>query len=237
MPSAAGVATGMKRGLIIREKKAINVVGFAGDGATVDIGLTSLSGAAERGEPVIWLCYDNEAYMNTGIQRSGSTPLGAWTTTTPISLLVKGKQTERKNMPLIMALHRIPYVATASLAYIADLRKKIRKASDVTLQGKGMAYIHVQSPCPPGWRLSPEKTIESARLAVLAGAWPLFEIEGDSLRIDVKPAALKPIDQYLKIQGRFSHLNRYQIEKIQDAVNESWRKLLWLEKNFQNFPL
>jgi pyruvate/2-oxoacid:ferredoxin oxidoreductase beta subunit len=100
-----------------------------------------------------------------------------------------------------------------------------------------MAYIHVQSPCPPGWRLSPEKTIESARLAVLAGAWPLFEIEGDSLRIDVKPAALKPIDQYLKIQGRFSHLNRYQIEKIQDAVNESWRKLLWLEKNFQNFPL
>lgn len=237
MPSAAGAVSGMKRALLIRGKRGVNVVSFAGDGATVDIGLASLSGAAERGEPVIWLCYDNEAYMNTGIQRSGSTPVGAWTTTTPISLLVKGKQTERKNMPLIMALHRIPYVATASLAYVADLRRKIKKASEVTLEGKGMAYIHVQSPCPPGWRFSPEKTIELARLAVLTGAWPLFEIENNNLRIDVKPAVLKPIDQYLKIQGRFSHLKRDQMEKIQNAISESWKKLLWLEKNFQNFPL
>lgn len=232
MPSPGGVISGIRRGLRIKGKTEVNVIGFCGDGSTVDIGFTSLSGAAERGEPVIWLCYDNEAYMNTGIQRSGSTPLGAWTTTTPVGSRVKGKQTGRKNVPMLMALHGIPYVATASLAYIKDLKIKLKKASEITLGGKGMAYIHVQAPCPPGWRFPSEKTIEIARLAVLTGAWPLFEIENSKLKINVKPRSLKPIHDYLRLQGRFRHLTKDEMHIIQGMVNRNWKELLWLEKNY-----
>lgn len=232
MPSPGGVISGMRRALRIKGKSEVNVIGFCGDGATVDIGFTSLSGAAERGEPVIWLCYDNEAYMNTGTQKSGSTPLGAWTTTTPIGSKIRGKQTVRKNMPLIMALHGVPFVATASLAYIKDLREKLKKASEITLRGQGMAYIHVQTPCPLGWRFPPEKIIEVARLSVLTGAWPLFEIEKGNLKINIKPPALKPIQDYLELQGRFIHLKKDEINMIQEIVNKNWLELLWLEQNY-----
>lgn len=236
MPSPGGAISGMRRALRIKGKSGINVIGFCGDGATVDIGFASLSGAAERGEPVIWLCYDNEAYMNTGIQRSGSTPLGAWTTTTPVTPMLKGKQTDRKNVPMLMALHGIPYVATASIAYLKDLKMKLKKASEISLKGEGLAYLHVQIPCPPGWRFSPEKTVEVARLAVLTGGWPLFEVENGRFKINIKPAVLKPIHEYLKLQGRFNHLRQNEIENIQKIVNENWKKLLWLETNYEQCP-
>jgi len=232
MPSPGGVISGMRRGLRIKKRSEVNVIGFCGDGATVDIGFTSLSGAAERGESVIWLCYDNEAYMNTGIQQSGSTPIGAWTTTSPVGSIVRGKKTGRKNIPLIMALHGVPYIATASLAYIKDFRRKLKKASETTLKGKGMAYIHVQTPCPPGWRFPSEKTIEISRLAVLTGAWPLYEIEDGNLKINTMPRSLKPIYEYLKLQGRFRHLKKDEINMIQNIVNKNWKELLRLEQTY-----
>jgi pyruvate ferredoxin oxidoreductase alpha subunit len=223
--AAAATGTGIVRGLRARGRPHVNVVAFGGDGGTVDIGLQSLSGAAERGEPLIYICYDNEAYMNTGIQRSGSTPLGAWTTTTPTS-----KKKQRKDIISIMAAHGIPYAATASIAYLSDYKRKAKVASKVTREKKGLAYIHVLQPCPVGWRFRESKTIEVARLAVQTGAWPLFEILEGKMRINVVPKKLKPISEYLKLQGRFSHLTPDEMTKIQKVVRGRWHNLLELEK-------
>ncbi|MFQ6075319.1 MAG: thiamine pyrophosphate-dependent enzyme [Candidatus Bathyarchaeia archaeon] len=228
--STAAMATGLKRGLRSRGKADVNVVALCGDGGTVDIGLQSLSGAAERGESLIFICYDNEAYMNTGIQRSGSTPLGAWTTTTPVGKVWRGKKRTRKNIDLIMAAHKIPYVATASVAYIRDYKMKIKKAFEVTRAGKGLAFIHVHQPCPTGWRFPGEKAIEVARTAVQTGAWSLFEAEEGKLRVNVKPRELVPVSEYLKSQGRFRHLSEEQIANIQEVVTGNYEKLLELEK-------
>ncbi len=229
--ATAGYQTGLYRGYKLKGKAdKIHVVSFAGDGGTVDIGLQALSGAAERGESIIWICYDNEAYMNTGIQRSGSTPLYARTTTTPAGRFWRGKRERPKNVPLIMAAHGIPYVATASIAFIPDLRRKIKRAAEITSAGKGLAYIHIQAPCPTGWYYPPEKTVEVARLAVLTGAWPLIEIEEGRVKINVKPKKLKPIKEYLRLQGRFRHLTDEQIEEIQRWVEESWESWLKLEE-------
>jgi len=230
---AAGPAyeTGIYRALR-RKGKAdkVYVTSFSGDGGTVDIGLQALSGAAERGESFIWLCYDNEAYMNTGVQRSSSTPLFASTTSTPVGVIWKGKGQRRKNMVLIMAAHRIPYIATASLAYLPDLARKIRRAAEVTREGRGLAYIHVQQPCATGWYFPPEKTVEVGRLAVQTGAWPLIEIEDGALRLSLKPRELKPVSEYLGLQRRFRHLTGDQVETIQTEVTKDWEGWQELEK-------
>jgi len=229
--ATAGYQTGLYRAYKLKGKAdKIHVVSFAGDGGTVDIGLQALSGAAERGESIIWLCYDNEAYMNTGIQRSGSTPLYARTTTTPAGRIWRGKAERPKNVPLIMAAHGIPYIATASIAFIQDLRRKIKNATEITSAGKGLAYIHIQAPCPTGWYYSPEKTLKVARLAVFTGAWPLIEIEEGRIKLNVKPRKLIPIKEYLRLQGRFRHLSDEQIEEIQQWVEESWESWLKLEE-------
>ncbi len=229
--SAPAYETGIYRALL-RKGKAdkIYVTSYSGDGGTVDIGLQSLSGAAERGESIIWLCYDNEAYMNTGIQRSGSTPMFAATSSTPVGSVWKGKPQRRKNMLMIMAAHRIPYIATASLTYIPDLKRKIRKAAEVTRNGEGLAYLHVHQPCPTGWYFDPAKTVEVGRLAVQTGAFPLVEVDHGMFKISVKPRELKPVKEYLEPQRRFRHLSEDQLEILQGHINGDWEALLGMEK-------
>jgi pyruvate ferredoxin oxidoreductase alpha subunit len=230
---AAGAAyqTGVFRALRKKGKAdKVYVTSFAGDGGTVDIGLQSISGAAERGESIIWVCYDNEAYMNTGIQRSGSTPLFGATSTTPAGTVWKGKPQRRKNMLMIMAAHRIPYLATASLGYIPDFRRKIQKAAEVTRSGEGMAYLHVHQPCATGWYFDPSKTVEIAKLAVQSGAFPILEIDHGELKINIKPEELKTVKEYLEPQRRFIHLSEEQIEIIQRHIRDDWEFLLKTEK-------
>ena len=230
---AAGAAyeTGVYRALRKKGKAdKVYITSYSGDGGTVDIGLQSISGAAERGESMIWLCYDNEAYMNTGIQRSGSTPLFRATTSTPAGKVWPGKQVRRKNMLMIMAAHRIPYIATASLSYIPDLERKIKRAAEITRAGEGLAYLHIQQPCATGWYFPPEKTVEIGRLAVQTGAWPIVHIDHGDFKIDVKPKELRPIKEYLQPQARFRHLKDEQFEIIQRDAQYEWDALLELEK-------
>jgi pyruvate ferredoxin oxidoreductase beta subunit len=223
--ASAAAASGIVETLEFKCKDNVNVVVWAGDGGTVDIGLQALSGAAERNENIIYVCYDNEAYMNTGIQRSGSTPYGAWTTTT-----ITGKKEHKKDLPLIMAAHRIPYVATASVAYPIDFIAKLRKASKIY----GMKYIHLHSPCPTGWRFPSSKTVETGRLAVLTGTWILYEVENGVFKLNPPSNTLidknrrKPIRNYIKMQGRFSHLTDKDIDELQRYVDEQWETYLKL---------
>lgn len=222
--SASGIRAALK--ILGLENEIENVLAGAGDGATYDIGLAGLSGAAERGDNIIYLCVNNEAYMNTGIQRSSATPFGAWTTTT------KSKKQVRKPLPEIMAAHRIPYVATASIAFLDDLERKVKKAKEIN---GGLRYIELLVPCPTGWRFPSEKTIEVARLAVLTGAFPLYEVEnGEKWTITVEPEEFLPIEEYLKLQGRFSHLKPEDIAKIQEYVEKEWRRLKKFEKFFKD---
>ena len=200
----------------------INVVAFAGDGGTVDIGIQSLSGAVERGTNFIYACYDNEAYMNTGVQRSGSTPLGAYTTTTP-----KGKIGYKKNMPKILEAHGIPYVATAISSYPLDLYEKFKNAMSI----HGPKYIHILAPCPPGWGYNPKDSIEIGRLAVQTGFWPLYEvIEGkfvlskDSSKY-LDPKKRKPIIEYLKTQKRFKNISDEDIERHKSYIEDQWKQI------------
>ncbi|MGD0159310.1 MAG: thiamine pyrophosphate-dependent enzyme [Candidatus Bathyarchaeia archaeon] len=220
----AAVATGLREGLKIRGKSHVNVVGLAGDGGTVDIGLQALSAAAERGESIIYICYDNEAYMNTGIQKSGSTPFGAWTTTTPRGARRK-KKTFKKDMAALMAMHRIPYVATASIAYIPDLEKKVRKAARIVAEDKGLAYLHVHAPCPTGWRFPTSETVNVARLAVRSGMWILYEVEEGKMKLNLKQEKRTPVREYLKVQGRFDGLSDQEIQEIQQEVDQNWSSL------------
>jgi pyruvate ferredoxin oxidoreductase beta subunit len=219
--SASAAISGVSAALNIMEKEGtlkekVNLFAVAGDGGTADIGFASLSGAAERNEDVIYFCLDNEAYMNTGIQRSSQTPIGTWTTSTP-----EGKTEFKKDMPLIMAAHKIPYVATASAAFPHDLANKIIKARDL---GKGFKYIHIHAPCPTGWRFPENKTIEIGRLAVETGMWQLFEIEnGTKARLTYKPKRRKPVTDYINPQGRFRLLKAYEIDSIQKDVDEQCR--------------
>lgn len=212
--------------VIMRKKRIpeekIKVVAIAGDGGTADIGFQALSGAVERGHDFIYVCTDNEAYMNTGIQRSGTTPFGAWTTTSAVGKLVRGKLQPKKNMPAIVASHAIPYVATACPSYPMDLVKKVRKAAEID----GSTYIHVLCPCPVGWRFPSELGVRMGRLAVRSGAFPLYEIENGKLRITVKVDKREPVTEYIKLQGRFAHLTEEEIEAIQKQVDGGWEKLL-----------
>jgi len=204
-----------------REPRRVNIVCFAGDGATADIGLGSLSGSLERGHDIVYICTDNEAYMNTGIQRSSSTPHGAATTTTPVGSVFAGQQTQKKDVPAIIADHNIPYVATACVSYPFDYMAKVKKAAET----KGPAYIHVYSVCPTGWRSAPELTVEIGKLAVETGVFPLWELEGGVYKLNVNPAKLKPVSELLKPQGRFRHLTPADIEEIQANVDANWAAL------------
>ncbi len=218
--------SGVRAALDARGKEDINVVGWAGDGGTLDIGIQALSGAVERGHNVLYICYDNEAYMNTGIQRSSATPVGAWTTTTTVGTTQDWKKEPKKNMVEIMAAHQIPYTATASIGYPEDFIKKIQKAISI----KGPKYIQVYAPCPTGWRAPPEKTMEIARLVVKTCIFPIYEIENGKYKISRKPAKKEPINDYFKMQGRFRHLPEEMLTKIQKTVDREWELLLRKEE-------
>ena len=225
--NAAAVASGVEAGMkvLMRKgrvpKKKITFLAMAGDGGTSDIGVQALSGALERGHDFIYICYDNEAYMNTGIQRSSSTPYGASTTTSPAGKVIPGQITWKKNMPEIAAAHNIPYVATACPSYPIDLVEKVKKAARL----KGPAYVHILSVCPTGWRLPPELSIKAGRLAVETGVFPLYEVEHGRYRFTGKIEKLRPVKEYLKIQGRFRHLSEEMINTIQKRVVEEYEKL------------
>jgi len=212
-------ATGIVNAFKAKGWDDITIVSSAGDGATGDISFGKISAAAERNENMIQVCVDNEAYMNTGIQKSGLTPYGAWTTTTP-----GGKESNKKDVPLIMAAHGIPYMATVSVAYPRDLQEKLRKAKEI----KGFKYIHAVIPCPTGWRFDPAKAVEVSRLGVDTWAWPLYEVEDGVLSMSRKPEQ-KPITEYLKAQGRFRRLSEEQTEYVQATVDERRTNLLAME--------
>jgi len=225
--NAAAVASGIEAGLkaMMRKgripKKKITVLGCAGDGGTADIGLQALSGALERGHDMVYVCYDNEAYMNTGIQRSSETPFGASTTTSPSGRVKAGQDTWKKNMPEIAAAHNIPYVATACSSYPVDLYEKVKKAA----AAKGPAYVHILSVCPTGWRIPPETAIRYGKLAVESGVFPLYEVVNGKYYLTFEYASLVPVKDYFKGQGRFRHLNDQAVERIQKRVIEEYDKL------------
>lgn len=223
-PSTAAAAAGLVAGLKAIGKSGITVVGFAGDGGTHDIGIQALSGAAERNTDFIYICYDNEAYMNTGGQRSSSTPLGVTTTTTPIL----GKAQHQKDMPAIMAAHGVPYIATTSSSYPLDLYEKVKKARDIT----GTRFLYISTPCPPGWLFPPKDTVKMGRLAVETRMVVLYEIEngvfrltGASERLAAK-GGLRPVREYIELQGRFRRITEAQIEDLQRWVDSRWEDYL-----------
>lgn len=228
--NAAAVASGIEAALKALRRKGripdrdVNVVVFAGDGGTADIGLQALSGAMERGHNMLYICTDNEAYANTGVQRSGTTPYGASTTTAPAGKYSIGKEQPKKDMVAIMAAHWIPYVATASVAYLEDYMAKVKKA----LQIVGPKYIHIHVPCGISWGFPSEKGIEMAELAVQTGLWVLYEVENGVITSVRKIKDRKPVDEYLKMQRRFRHLfepgREKEIEKIQRIADENAKR-------------
>lgn len=219
--NAGAVASGVERALKSQGKEDTHVIAFGGDGGSVDIGLQSISGAMERGHNITYICYDNEAYMNTGIQRSGATPWGASTTTSPSGSESFGEDRPKKNMPMIMAAHGIPYIATASISYPEDYMRKVKKA----VETKGPAYIHLNQPCTTGWGFAASKTIEVGRLGVETGFWPLYEIENGEFRVTYRPTERKPVVEYLKAQKRFKHLTENEVQIIQDYVDNQCDEL------------
>jgi pyruvate ferredoxin oxidoreductase beta subunit len=225
--NTAAVASGVEAGLRAMVKKGkrpakeIKVVAMAGDGGTSDIGLQALSGTLERGADFLYICFDNEAYMNTGIQRSSSTPYGATTTTSPPGKAGIGQITWKKNIPAIAAAHNVPYVATACPSYPFDLMNKVKKGAAIP----GPAYLHVLSVCPTGWRCAPDLTIRVGRLAVETGIFPLYEVEHDQYRLSIDLPQLKPIQDYLKLQARFRHLSPGVVGEIQNRVDKEYAKL------------
>ena len=203
---------------------------FGGDGGTYDIGLQSLSGAMERGHRFVYVCYDNEAYMNTGIQRSSATPKGAWTMTSPVGKAQAGKKRPQKRLTEIMVAHGIPYVAQASPSHWRDLLAKAQKA----FEADGPAFLNVLAPCVPGWRIDSDQTLDAARLAVETCYWPLYEVEDGKYKVTVKPREKKPLVEWLQMQGRFKHLlderNKDILAALQEEVDREWEKLLKREQ-------
>jgi pyruvate ferredoxin oxidoreductase beta subunit len=225
--NAAAVASGIESALKVLMRKGripskkIVTIAMAGDGGTADIGLQALSGALERGHNFTYICTDNEAYMNTGIQRSSATPFGASTTTSPAGKVKMGQITWKKNMPAIAAAHNIPYVATACPSYPIDLIQKVKKAANI----EGPAYIHILSVCPTGWRSAPELSIKLGRLSVETGVFPLYEVENGKYHLNMDFPKLKPIKEYMKLQGRFRHLTDSMIEEIEKRVHKEYEEL------------
>jgi pyruvate ferredoxin oxidoreductase beta subunit len=228
--NAAAVASGVEagfKGLMRRGawSKVPDVIAFGGDGGTFDIGIQALSGALERGHDMVYICYDNEAYMNTGIQRSGATPHGASTTTSPSGSKIPGKPEWKKDFAGICAAHGIEFVATASVAYWNDYMTKVRRAIEV----EGPAVIHVLAPCPRGWRCDSADSIKMARLAVQTRYFPVYEIEKGKYKMTVKVPKPVPVEELLKAQGRFNHLFRPEhqgeVERIQKWVDDNWARI------------
>jgi pyruvate ferredoxin oxidoreductase beta subunit len=226
--NAAAVGSGVESGIKALKRKGklpdkdVTIVAMGGDGGTSDIGFQALSGMMERGHKMIYVCVDNEAYMNTGIQRSSSTPFGATTTTSPAGKVrPTGQNTWKKDMTAIAAAHGIPYTATACPSFYTDLMKKVQKAKEVD----GPAYLHVLSVCPTGWRIPPNKAIEYGTLAVNSGIFPLYEVENGVWKLNRKPKELKPVSEYFKGQGRYRHLDAQTTERIQEKVTQKWERL------------
>ena len=225
--AAAAGASGVEAALRQQGKEDITVAAWAGDGGTYDIGLQALSGALERNTNFIYICYNNQIYSNTGIQRSGATPKGAWTTTT-----VGGKNEFRKEMGEIVQAHHIPYIAQASVSYPEDLYKKVMKAKDI----KGPKYIEILAPCPPGWRFGMDKTVDMGLEAIETGVWVLYESENDKFTFNGKSKLIlegkierKPVEAWMKKQGRFKHLFKPEkdtktIAVIQDHIDQIWER-------------
>jgi pyruvate ferredoxin oxidoreductase beta subunit len=228
-PNAAAVGAGVEAGLKALRRKGkiadryVKTVAIGGDGGTVDIGLQALSGAMERGHDMLYVCFDNEAYMNTGIQRSSATPFGASTTTAPSGKVSIGNKTWKKNVPEIMVAHNISYVATACHSYPIDFMNKVKKAREI----KGPAYIHCLSVCPTGWRVGSEQCIKMGRLAVETGIFPIYEVENGKYRVTIEmPKKLRPVTDYIKKQGRFRHLGPDDIRAIQERVDLEYKKFM-----------
>ena len=219
--NASAVASGVEEALKAQGKEDTNILVIGGDGGTTDIGMQSLSGAMERGQNIIYLCYDNEAYMNTGIQRSSSTPYGASTTTSPAGKNSFGETRHKKNMAMIMASHGIPYVATASISHPTDLMNKVKKAAET----KGPAYIHLLQPCATGWGFKTSDTVKLGRLAVQSHLWVLYEIDHGEFKVTVKPAKKIPVTDYLNMQKRFKHLDDQHKANIQAYVDSQSKEL------------
>ena len=220
---ASGVESGLKKlmekGRIAQQD--ITVVAMAGDGGTSDIGLQALSGAMERGHNFVYICFDNEAYMNTGIQRSSATPFGAATTTSPAGKKSIGQFSWKKDMPAIAVAHNIPYVATACPSYPFDMMEKVEKAAKTP----GPAYVHILSVCPTGWRCPTDLTVRMGRLAVETGIFPLYEVENGKYTLNFDFPELRPVTDYMKLQGRFRHLSEDILEKIQKRVTADYAAL------------
>jgi pyruvate ferredoxin oxidoreductase beta subunit/phenylglyoxylate dehydrogenase beta subunit len=221
LDNTASMLAGIRLGCE-RKGREVNVVAFAGDGASVDCGFQALSGAAERGERIIYICYDNEGYMNTGFQRSGSTAKGSWTSTTPVGPARGGKAQRKKDFPMIMAMHDLPYVATASPGFLADLVGKVRKAAEVR---DGMAYIHVLNPCVNGWGFPPDRSLEVARLSVLTRYYPLFEVERGRFRLTRDVPKPRPLREFVGSLRKFAHLTEESVADMQAEAEMRWARL------------
>ncbi|MEG1624409.1 MAG: thiamine pyrophosphate-dependent enzyme, partial [Raoultibacter sp.] len=221
--ATASVLTGIEAGLRAQGKKPedCTVVGFAGDGGTADIGLQALSGAIDRNDDILYLCYDNEAYMNTGIQKSSLTPFGAKTTTTPAGANQRGCLSQKKNMFEIVAAHGIPYAATASIGYLNDFIRKVQHAATI----KGTKYLHVIAPCPTGWGCAVDETIEVAKEIVDCGLWYLAEYENGEVTVNRDPKEFTSVEHYLRRQGRFKQLSADDIAHVESARDAKWEIL------------
>ncbi|OQB14996.1 MAG: Pyruvate synthase subunit PorB [Firmicutes bacterium ADurb.Bin193] len=233
--NAGATISGAEAAYNVMKKKGkikgdIKFIAFGGDGGTYDIGLQSLSGAMERGHDMVYVCYDNGAYMNTGIQRSSATPTFADTTTSPAGSVIPGKTQLKKDLTLIMANHNIPYVAqSAPIGNFKDLHEKAEKA----IYTPGAAFLNVMAPCPRGWRYDTPMLMQICKLAVDTCIWPLFEVENGKYKVNYKPKNKLPVEEFLKVQGRFRHMfkkgNEWMIEKFQKDIDEKWEMLLKLE--------
>lgn len=221
----ASMLTGIEAGFRRRGIKDFTAVGFAGDGGTADIGIQALSGAIDRNDNIIYICYDNEAYMNTGIQKSGLTPFGAKTTTTPAGSNIHGNIRPKKNMFEIVAAHDIPYAATATVGYMNDFLNKVEKASKI----QGTKYIHVIAPCPTGWGIPVSDTIDAAREIADCGLWYLAEYENHEFKLSRDPKTFTSVEDYLRKQARFKHLTDEDIKIITDSRDKKWE---FIRKNW-----
>lgn len=218
----ASMLTGVEAGLRAQGITDFQAVGFAGDGGTADIGLQALSGAIDRGDDILYICYDNEAYMNTGIQKSSLTPFGAKTTTTPAGKHIRGNLRSKKNMFGIVAAHGIPYAATASIGHLDDFMRKVEKASKI----RGTKYIHIIAPCPTGWGIATDDTVDISREVVKCGLWYLAEFENGVYTLNHKPKEFSDVAAYIKKQSRFRHLTEEDIETIRRSRDEKWEAIL-----------
>lgn len=227
LDNTASFLTGVKA-MYERTGRDINVLAFAGDGASADCGFQSLSGAAERGDNIIYICYDNEGYMNTGFQRSGTTAKSSYTSTTPVGSSSRGKEQHRKDMPMIMAMHGAAYVATLSPAYMNDFVKKVEKAASIK---DGLSYLHIFSTCPTGWLSDPKKSIEISRRAVQTNYFPLFEVEKGRFKLNMEIKEPKPVLYMLSLLGKFKHISSKEIQELQTLIDERYKRLISLVEN------